>query len=163
MFDIGWPEMMVVVLVLIIVVGPKDLPRVIRTVSKWVAKARGMAREFQGSIDDLARQADLEDVRREINSIGSPDIGKELEGMIDPTISGMDYPAEKRDQPAEQVAAPAAPAAAPPDPAAPPGADTIGPAPAADGAAVAGQGDQAPVPEEVAVAAEPPAKRAAGA
>ena len=44
MFDIGWTEMMVVVLVLILVVGPKDLPKVVRTVGQWTAKARRMSR-----------------------------------------------------------------------------------------------------------------------
>lgn len=159
MFDIGWPEMMVVALVLIIVVGPKDLPRVLRTVAKWVSKARGMARDFQRSIDDIARQADLDDVRRDLNSIASPDISKGLDGFLDPTVSeGMGYPVEKQEQPAEEVAAPAAPAATPVSD------EPVGPPPADDGTAAAPAEEALAVAQDRAeVSDEPPAERAAGA
>lgn len=159
MLNIGAPEMMVVALVLIIVVGPKDLPRVIRTMAKWVAKARSMAREFQVSIDDMARAADLDDVRREISSIGSPDVSKGLDGVIDPMISGMDYPVEKQDAAAEEVVAPAAP---PADRLAEP-EGAIGPAPVVADAAVAAESPGPETPEPAAVADDPPTKRAAGA
>lgn len=51
-FDIGWIEILVVAVMAIIVVGPKDLPRMMRIVGQWVGKARGLAREFQKSIDE---------------------------------------------------------------------------------------------------------------
>jgi sec-independent protein translocase protein TatB len=155
--NIGAPEMMVVALVLIIVVGPKDLPRVIRTMAKWMAKARSMAREFQVSIDDMARAADLDDVRREISSIGSPDVSKGLDGVMDPTVSGMDYPVEKQDAAAEEFVAPAAPPSE--RSAEPEGA--IGPAPVVADAAAESPGPE--TPEPAAVADDPPTKRAAGA
>ena len=59
MFDIGWSEMAVILMVALIVIGPKDLPRVARTIGKWTGKARAMAREFQRSLDDMAREAEL--------------------------------------------------------------------------------------------------------
>ena len=63
MFDIGWSEMAVILMVALIVIGPKDLPRVARTIGKWTGKARGMAREFQRSIEDMAREAELQDIK----------------------------------------------------------------------------------------------------
>ncbi len=87
MLDIGWTELLVVALVLLIVVGPKDLPRVLRTVGRWTAKARSLAREFQVSIDDMARETDLADMKRELNSISSTGIAKNIEDQINPTGS----------------------------------------------------------------------------
>lgn len=66
MFDIGWSEMGLILMVALIVIGPKDLPRVARQVGRWSGKARAMAREFQRSIDDMAREAELHDIKQEI-------------------------------------------------------------------------------------------------
>jgi sec-independent protein translocase protein TatB len=84
MFDIGWSEMAIILMVALIVIGPKDLPRVARTVGKWTGKARGMAREFQRSLDDMAREAELEDVKREIDKLSRTDVRHRLEETIDP-------------------------------------------------------------------------------
>jgi sec-independent protein translocase protein TatB len=81
MFDLGWQEFLLVAIITIIVVGPKDLPRVIRSVSQWVRKARSMAREFQSSLEEVAREAELDDVRREVQSISKD--GSIREGMED--------------------------------------------------------------------------------
>lgn len=72
MFDIGWPEMAVIMLVAIIIIGPKDLPRMARAIGKWTGKARAMARDFQRSLDDMAREAELEDIKKSIDKVGSP-------------------------------------------------------------------------------------------
>jgi len=85
MFDIGWSEMLVIVIVLIVVVGPKDLPKVMRMAGRWAAKARNMAAEFQNSLQDMAREADLDDVQREIKSIASTDVKTILRDTVDPT------------------------------------------------------------------------------
>src|SRR5918996_5735083 len=85
MFDIGWSEMVVIMLVALVVIGPKDLPRLARNIGQWVAKGRAMAREFQRSLEDMAREAELDDVRREIEKVGRTDIKKSLEKTIDPT------------------------------------------------------------------------------
>jgi sec-independent protein translocase protein TatB len=63
MFDIGWSELLVVGALALIVVGPKDLPRMLRTFGKYTSQARGMAREFQRSMEDAAREADLSDLK----------------------------------------------------------------------------------------------------
>ena len=83
--DIGWQELFLIALVMILVVGPKEIPRVLRTVSLWAQKIRGMAREFQSGIDDLARDADLDDFRKELAEAKDFDVGRNIEDMIDPT------------------------------------------------------------------------------
>ncbi len=65
MFDIGWQELFVVAVLAIIVVGPKDIPRAIRTVTGWLRKAKGMARDFQNGMEDIVREVELEDIRKE--------------------------------------------------------------------------------------------------
>ena len=85
MFDIGWSEMLVIVVVLIVVVGPKDLPKVLRMAGRWAAKARQMASEFQNSLQDMAREAELDDVQREIKSIANTDVKTILRDTVDPT------------------------------------------------------------------------------
>ena len=89
MFDIGWQELFLVALVTIIVVGPKELPRVLRTVTLWIRKMRTMASQFQEGIEEMAREADLDelrrDVEREVEKVGAGDLEEELEKSIDPT------------------------------------------------------------------------------
>jgi sec-independent protein translocase protein TatB len=85
MFDIGWSEMALILLVALIVIGPKDLPRVARTVGQWVGKGRAMAREFQRALEDMAREAELDKVKSEIEKAGRTDIGKSIEKSIDPS------------------------------------------------------------------------------
>jgi len=85
MFDIGWSEMALILLVALIVIGPKDLPRVARTVGQWVGKGRAMAREFQRALEDMAREAELDKVKSEIEKAGRTDIGKTIEKSIDPS------------------------------------------------------------------------------
>ena len=65
MLGVGWPELMVIAVVTVLVVGPKELPRVLRTVMQLSRKAREMATEFQSGMDQLARESDLEDLRKE--------------------------------------------------------------------------------------------------
>jgi len=85
MLDIGWPELLIVALVTIIVVGPKELPRVLRTITQMMRKVRAMASEFQSGIDDLAREAELDDLKKDIEKVATTDIAAELENEIDPT------------------------------------------------------------------------------
>jgi sec-independent protein translocase protein TatB len=83
-FDIGWQELLVIGLVAIVVVGPKDLPRVLRAVTLGIRKIRGMARDFQDGIDELAREADLQELRKEIEQTSTADLEKEFESIADP-------------------------------------------------------------------------------
>ena len=84
MFDIGWSEMAIIMLVALIVIGPKDLPRVARNVGKWVGKGRALAREFQSQLEEMAREAELDKVKGEIEKAGRTDLKRSIERSIDP-------------------------------------------------------------------------------
>lgn len=84
MFDIGWSEMFVIVVVALVVIGPKDLPRLIREVGRWTAKARSMAREFQRSFDDMVREAELEDIRKTVEQARPSNLSRTIRDAIDP-------------------------------------------------------------------------------
>ena len=64
MFDVASSELMLVVLVALLVIGPKDLPRVLRVVGKWVGKARGVAAHFRSGFDEMIRQSELEELEK---------------------------------------------------------------------------------------------------
>jgi Tat protein translocase TatB subunit len=85
MFDFAWSEVALIAVVALVVIGPKDLPRVLRSVGKWVNQARAIAREFQGSLDQMIREAELEEVRREIKKATEVDLEKEFKSTVDPT------------------------------------------------------------------------------
>jgi sec-independent protein translocase protein TatB len=68
-FGFGYTEMFVVAVVAIIVIGPKDLPRVLRAFGKTVNKMRGMAREFQGHLDSAMKEAGIDEVKKEFDNI----------------------------------------------------------------------------------------------
>ena len=84
MLDIGWPELMVIAAITVVVVGPREIPRVLRTVNGYVRKARSLASEFQSSMEDMARDADLEDLKKQMKSTGDEFSG-DFEKSIDPT------------------------------------------------------------------------------
>ncbi len=84
MFDIGWVEMMIVVVVMIVVIGPKDLPVVLHTMGRWIARVRAMARSFQDSIEEMAEETGLDQVRDEVRSIRDFSLEDEIEKAIDP-------------------------------------------------------------------------------
>lgn len=67
--QIGLAEMLVLGVVALIVVGPRDLPGLLRTLGRFVGKAKGMAADFRGAFDDMGRQIELEELRKEIEKI----------------------------------------------------------------------------------------------
>ena len=85
MFDIGWQELFIVAILALIVVGPKDLPRALRTIMGLVRKARMMARDFQDGIDDVVREADLDDMKNKIENLSDGDFNEQIQEAIDPT------------------------------------------------------------------------------
>lgn len=70
MFDIAWTEILIIGVVALVVIGPKDLPRVLRTVGQWVGRARAMAREFQNGLDEMVRESELDEIRKKMNDAG---------------------------------------------------------------------------------------------
>ena len=65
MFDVAPTELLLVVVVALVVIGPKDLPKAMRFVGKWVGKARGMARHFRSGLDTMMREAELEELEKQ--------------------------------------------------------------------------------------------------
>jgi sec-independent protein translocase protein TatB len=104
MFDLGWSELLVIGVVALIVVGPKDLPKMFRTLGQITAKARSMAREFSRAMEDAADQSGVKDVARD------------LRGMTNPQGMGLDEfnnlknwdPLKDKPKPGDGTAKPAA-------------------------------------------------------
>lgn len=136
MLDIGFMEIFVIGALALIIVGPKDLPGLLRTVGQFAAKARGMAREFQSSMEEAARDADLGDMADVVKGKGNlnklpfdnqiVDSMKEFErtvkGTVDDAKSEFDKPAAatpKVDPASPSVSGPEVSPAAKPDPATP--------------------------------------------
>jgi len=69
MIDLSWSHILIVLVVALVVVGPKDLPRLMRMLGRWLAKARAMADQFRRSFDEMARQAELDELRAEIQAL----------------------------------------------------------------------------------------------
>ncbi|HEV8014955.1 MAG TPA: Sec-independent protein translocase protein TatB [Stellaceae bacterium] len=85
MFDFAWSELALIAVVALVVIGPKDLPRVMRIVGQWTRRARSIAREFQGSLDQMVREAELDDVKRHIDRATSFDVEHEIRRAVDPS------------------------------------------------------------------------------
>jgi sec-independent protein translocase protein TatB len=80
MFGIDSPELLVIAVVALVVIGPKELPGMLRSWGKWMAQMRGMASEFRGHVDEMVRQADLDDVKKQLASAPGLDLQ-----ALDPT------------------------------------------------------------------------------
>ena len=72
MFDLGWSELLVIGIVALIVVGPKDLPVMFRKLGEFTGKARRMAREFQNAMNDAARESGVDEVSSDLRKIANP-------------------------------------------------------------------------------------------
>jgi Tat protein translocase TatB subunit len=92
MFDIGWMEMAVIVIIALLVVGPRELPRVIRSVNEWLARARALAREFKAGLDDIANQTDLAALKTDMEGLAA-EANTTIEGTMldDPAGASHDF------------------------------------------------------------------------
>src|SRR6266436_4132091 len=110
MFDIGWSELVVIAVVALIAIGPKELPGVLRMVGQWMGKARKMAAEFQGQFQEAMREAEMADLKKTFDEVKEAatgftggnimtslekDVGNALriDDVDKPAISGTDTPA----------------------------------------------------------------------
>ncbi|HEV7321989.1 MAG TPA: Sec-independent protein translocase protein TatB [Ensifer sp.] len=84
MLDIGWTELVVIAIVLIVVVGPKDLPPMLRAFGRMTSKLRGMASDFRQQFDEALREADLDEVRKTISDAQSLNPANALREAINP-------------------------------------------------------------------------------
>jgi sec-independent protein translocase protein TatB len=92
MFGIDSPELLVIAVVALVVIGPKELPNLLRSWGKWMAKMRGMASEFRGHVDEMVRQSDLDDVKKQLDvgsglDLQSLDPTKQIKSMIQEGVS----------------------------------------------------------------------------
>ena len=167
MFGIDSPELLVIAIVALVVIGPKELPGMLRSWGKWMAKARGMAAEFRGHVDEMVRQSELDDVKKQLVDLQSLDPTKEIKSIVQEGVaegekaladakSTFDNPLAEPES-APQIAVEAAPETAPAEagPAVEPAATPVVAevAPESDGAT--------PPPAEPPAVEEKPAKAVA--
>jgi len=85
MFDLGWDEMLVIGVVALVVLGPKELPNALRTVSLLMKNARKLAGEFQSGVNEIIREADLEEARKKLAEVNTNTIQDAITKAVDPT------------------------------------------------------------------------------
>jgi sec-independent protein translocase protein TatB len=116
MFDIGWTELVVIGIVALIAIGPKELPGVLRMLGQWMGKVRRMASEFQGQFQEAMREAEMADVKKQVDELTdfSKDFGnfdpidtarKEIEGAIDGKPDASEAPDASASAPVDAGAA----------------------------------------------------------
>ncbi len=101
MFDFSWSHILVVLIVALVVVGPKDLPRLMHMVGRWMGKARAMANEFRKSFDEMARQAELDELRKEIEALRNERPLADLQQHIEHGILPPDQKLDENPAPAQ--------------------------------------------------------------
>jgi sec-independent protein translocase protein TatB len=84
MFDFAWSEMAVIAAVALVLIGPKDMPVAIRSITGMIKKARRMAGEFQTHVDEMLREANLDEVKNTLNEIRNFDLKGTMERTVDP-------------------------------------------------------------------------------
>jgi sec-independent protein translocase protein TatB len=87
LLDFGWSELMLIGIIALVVIGPKDLPKALRVAGFWVRKARTLSREFQSSVEQMVREAELDEMRQELKKATEIDLEKEFRQTVDPTGS----------------------------------------------------------------------------
>ncbi len=123
MFDIGWSELVVIAVVALIAIGPKELPGVLRMVGQWMGKARKMAAEFQGQFQEAMREAEMADLKKSFDEVKEAASGftsgnlmtaleKNVGNALD--IGDIDKPAQSAATPAIEPPATSMPEAAAP-------------------------------------------------
>ena len=145
MFEIGWSELLLIGIVALIAIGPKELPTVLRTLGQWMSKLRRMASEFQSQFQEAMREAEMADLKKQVDEMTSQaqsyanfdpvsEVRRELESTQQQIESAMVNPTDEA-TPSPSVAAEpdTSPAtdAAPPSPAVAASTDAAAPSPAA--------------------------------
>jgi len=85
MLDFAWSELGLIALVSVLVLGPKQLPETMRTMAKVMRKVKNLGSEFQGHVNEMVREAELDDVRKQVQQLSQTNITKELSKVVDPT------------------------------------------------------------------------------
>lgn len=116
MFDIGWGELVVIGVVALIAIGPKELPGVLRTAGQWMGKMRRMANEFQGQFQEAMREAEVADLKKQFDDVkdAAGNLTKQIENPLDSTRKSIEGVFE--DKPATPPETPANTEASTPEP-----------------------------------------------
>jgi sec-independent protein translocase protein TatB len=124
MFDISWTEFLLIGVVALIVIGPKELPAVMRSLGQWTRKIRSMAADFQNQFHEAMREAEMADLKKQVDDLASDvkkydplkDVRADVEAIGKDLDSGVKSPDKAPDQDAakELTAAPDSAAATPP-------------------------------------------------
>ncbi len=85
MFDLAWSEIAIIGLVAVLVLGPKELPQAMRTMAKMMRKMRSLTSELQGHMNEIVREAELDEVRQSIKKLSTTNLQAELTKAVDPT------------------------------------------------------------------------------
>jgi sec-independent protein translocase protein TatB len=135
MFDIGWSELVVIGVVALIAIGPKELPGVLRTVGQYMGKIRRMAAEFQGQFQEAMREAEMADLKKQVDDMTDAakgitdfdpiaDVRKEVESFASDPLGSASSTAGTEPATTESAAS-ASPEAAPADTPAPISSDAV--------------------------------------
>src|ERR1051325_11694163 len=100
MVDLSWSHILLVLVVALVVVGPKDLPKLMRTLGQWMGKARQMADQFRTSFDEMTRQAELDELRKELEHLRSNRPFESIERDLNQSILPPDF--TRRAEPATE-------------------------------------------------------------
>jgi sec-independent protein translocase protein TatB len=114
MFDIGWSEMLIIAVVTLVVLGPKELPHALKTFSHWMRAARKLGSEFQSGVNEIVRDAELDDAKRELQKLSKHSISDKIEKAIDPSgdlKKAINAPMEETKAALSQTDTPPAPGA----------------------------------------------------
>ena len=84
MFGFSWSEILIIGVVALVFIGPNDLPRAMKTAARWMSAGRKLAREFQGHVDELVREADLDDLREQARKLAMTPLSSHIETFVDP-------------------------------------------------------------------------------
>jgi len=118
--DLSWSHMILVLVVALVVVGPKDLPKLMRKMGQWTAKARAMADQFRRSFDDMARQSELDELRKELEELKNSRPLAGVDEQMSTALAGPAVSFEPEPKPEQPELALGPPPAAPHEPAEPP-------------------------------------------
>ena len=90
MFDLGWSEILIIAVVAIVVVGPKELPAMLRSIGRFVGQAKRMANEFTGQFQEALRDSDLEDLKKDFNDVTKVDPLSDFQNSINDDLNEID-------------------------------------------------------------------------
>ncbi len=97
MFDIGWQEIFILAVIALIVIGPKDLPGAVRTITRGLRKARSLARDLREGMDDVVREAEMDDLTKTLSGEGV-DLSQQFKDAAELEFDDMDLEGDLRDE-----------------------------------------------------------------